>query len=106
MVFLMIDVICSTENDVVMNVSFVNVGSYNVRVFSFQKFIGKLYADLMSFLIRYFSGHECLNQMESFVWVCLIGFDRANLKSKAAVSGLHPKEEMRMFSSVFAGLQM
>ena len=46
MVFLMIDVICSTENDVVMNVSFVNVGSYNVRVFSFQKFIGKLYADL------------------------------------------------------------
>ena len=46
MVFLMIDVICSTENDVVMNVSFVNVGSYNVRVFSLQKFIGKLYADL------------------------------------------------------------
>ena len=39
MVFLMIDVICSTENDVVMNVSFVNVGGYNVRVFSFQKFI-------------------------------------------------------------------
>ena len=74
MVFLMIDVICSTENDVVMNVSFVNVGSYNVRVFSFQKLIGKLYADLMSFLIRYFSGHECLNQMEGFVWVCLIGF--------------------------------
>lgn len=74
MVFLMIDVICSTENDVVMNVSFVNVGSHNVRVFSFQKFIGKLYADLMSFLIRYFSGHKCLNQMESFVWVCLIGF--------------------------------
>ena len=31
MVFLMIDVICSTENDVVMNVSFVNVGSYNVH---------------------------------------------------------------------------
>ena len=27
-------------------------------------------------------------------------------KSKAAVSGLHPKEEMRMLSSVFAGLQM
>ena len=50
MVLLMIDVICSTENDVVMNVSFVNVGSHNVRVFSFQKFIGKLYADLMSFL--------------------------------------------------------
>ena len=43
MVFLMIDVICSTENDVVVNVSFVNVGSHNVRVFSFQKFIGKLY---------------------------------------------------------------
>ena len=64
----------ASENDVVMNVSFVNVGSYNVRVFSFQKFIGKLYADLMSFLIRYFSGHECLNQMEGFVWVCLIGF--------------------------------
>ena len=74
MVFLMIDVICSTENDVVVNVSFVNVGSHNVRVFSFQKFIGKLYADLMSFLIRYFSGHKCLNQMEGFVWVCLIGF--------------------------------
>ena len=36
MVFLMIDVICSTENDVVVNVSFVNVGSHNVRVFSFQ----------------------------------------------------------------------
>lgn len=45
-----------------------------VRVFSFQKFIGEFYADLMSFLIRYFSGHKCLNQMESFVWVCLIGF--------------------------------
>ena len=74
MVFLMIDVIGSTENDVVVNVSFVNVGSHNVRVFSFQKFIGKLYADLMSFLIRYFSGHKCLNQMEGFVWVCLIGF--------------------------------
>ena len=74
MVFLMLDVICSTENDVVMNVSFVNVGSHNVRVFSFQKFIGKLYADLMSFLIRYFSGHKCLYQMKCFVWVCLIGF--------------------------------
>ena len=73
-VFLMIDVICSTENDVVVNVSFVNVGSHNVRVFSYQKFIGKLYADLMSFLIRYFSGHKCLDQMEGFVWVCLIGF--------------------------------
>ena len=74
MVFLMIDVICSTENDVVVNVSFVNVGSHNVRVFSFQKFIGKLYTDLMSFLIRYFSGHKCLYQMKGFVWVCLIGF--------------------------------
>ena len=61
MVFLMIDVIGSTENDVVVNVSFVNVGSHNVRVFSFQKFIGKLYADLMSFFIRYFSGHKCLD---------------------------------------------
>lgn len=48
MVFLMIDVICSTENDVVMNVSFVNVGSYNVRVFSFQKFIGKLCSPMIS----------------------------------------------------------
>ena len=33
-------------------------------------------------------------------------FDRANLKSKAAVSGLHPKEEIRMLSSVLAGLQI
>jgi hypothetical protein len=32
--------------------------------------------------------------------------DSANLKSNAAVSGLHPKEEMRMLSSVFAGLQI
>ena len=51
MVFLMIDVICSTENDVVVNVSFVNVGSHNVRVFSFQKFIGKLYAEAIKPII-------------------------------------------------------
>ena len=74
MVFLMIDVICSTENEVVMNVSFLNVGSHNVRVFSFQKFIGKLYADLMSFLIRYLSGHKSMYQMKCFVWVYQIGF--------------------------------
>ena len=46
----MIDIISSTENDVIMNVSFVDMGSYNVRVFAFQKFVRKFYTDLMSFL--------------------------------------------------------
>ena len=46
-IFFMIDVICSTENEVVMDVFSVNMGSHNIRVFSFQKFVSKLYADLM-----------------------------------------------------------
>ncbi len=46
----------------------------NVGVFSFRKFVGKFYTDLMSFLVRYFSGHKSLYQMKCFVWVCLIRF--------------------------------
>ena len=38
--------------------------------------------------------------------VNLICIFECKSRTKAAVSGLHPKEEMRMFSSVFAGLQM
>ena len=32
MIFLMVDVISSTKNDVVVDVSFVNVGSDNIRI--------------------------------------------------------------------------
>ena len=73
-IFFMIDVICSTENEVVMDVFSVNMGSHNIRVFSFQKFVSKLYADLMSFFIGYLAGHERLYQMKGFVWISLIGF--------------------------------
>ena len=63
-IFLMIDVICSKKNDVVVDLPFVNVGGHNVRVFPFQKFVGKLHTDLVGFLIRHFSRHERLYQMK------------------------------------------
>lgn len=74
MIFLMVDVIGGTKNDVVVDVSFVNVGSDNIRVFSLQKFVGKLHAYLVGFLIRNLAGEKRLYQMIGFIWIGLVGF--------------------------------
>ena len=63
MVFLMIDVICSTENDVVMNVSFVNVSSQNIFVLPFGYCVCKLPSDFMGGLIIDLSRLKGLYQM-------------------------------------------
>ena len=32
-IFVMFDVVSSAKNDVIMNVSFINMGGYNIRIF-------------------------------------------------------------------------
>ena len=74
MVFHMIDVIGGAENDVVVDMPFINVGGDNIRVFPLQKFVGKLHAYLVGFLIRNLTGKKRLYQVIGFIWIGLPGF--------------------------------
>ena len=53
----------STEDDVIMDVSFVNVCGQHIRVFALQDFICKLPADLVGLLRRGFSRRKRLYQV-------------------------------------------
>ena len=74
MIFLMIDVIGGAENNVVVNVAFINMGADNIRVFSLSKPVGKLHAYLVGFLIRNLTGEKRLYQVIGFIWIGLAGF--------------------------------
>ena len=67
MVFVMFYVVGGTENDMVMDVTFINVGSNNVRIFSLQNPVSKFLSNLVRFLKADLSGSESLYQMIGFV---------------------------------------
>ena len=51
------------KQNVIMNVPLVDVGCDHILVFAAEDFIGKLFADLMGFLIVHFSRRKGLYQM-------------------------------------------
>ena len=73
-IFFMVYVVCGAKNNVVVNVSFVNMGRNDIRIFPLKKSVRKLHANCVSFLIGNLSRHEGLYQMEGFVWIRLFCF--------------------------------
>ena len=67
MVMLKIHIVSGTEYKMIMNVSFVNMGGENVRIFPFQNLTSQFFSDGMSFFVRHFSWLECLDNMEGFI---------------------------------------
>ena len=52
MIFIMVNVICSTEADMVVNMVMIYMRSNDIRVLSFKQFISQFDTNLMSLFIR------------------------------------------------------
>ena len=69
-----------TENNVIMNVSFVYVGCQHIGVFSLQHFIGKLPPDLMGLFRRGLAGGKGLYQVVGQIVALLVRLRQQHFK--------------------------
>ena len=67
MIFFVIHIICGTENDVVVNVTFINMSGKRYKKFPLSTACWQAPHRSDVFLIRYLSRSESLYQMKGFV---------------------------------------
>ena len=85
-ILLMLGKIHGTENQVVMNMAFVNMGSQHIFIFTAKNAVGKLPPDLMGSLRRNLARFKCLYQLMARLLPLFIARSRVFSNSTSVVS--------------------
>ena len=94
------------EDQMIMNMSLINMGGKYKLALATQYFFCQLHPNLMGFLGRDLPRLKGLDQVATQVCAFVDGMAACPFKFNVAVSAVQPKEDTSSFPSVLSGLQI
>ncbi len=88
MVMVMINIVGSTEDQMIVNMAFVNVRGQYIRIFSFKKLVGQFFSNCMCLVIGNFSRSKRLYQIKCLIFSVFV----------------HWKESVRLYGAKVIGV--